>query len=102
MQSKFLVALQLEVTHHFAERCAAGRTGRLEPPATVGATKTSEMHLINPHQTTAHGFYVATPQRCLTASLLPACCQGTKHSPFVSAFRLFATENRHPLLGLAA
>src|SRR5580658_1233599 len=32
MQPKLFVALQLEVAHHFSERCAAGRTRRLELP----------------------------------------------------------------------
>ena len=74
MQSKFLIALHLEVAHHFGERCTAGRTGRLEPPATVGATKTSKMPLINPYQISVHGFLCRyAPQR--GASLLPACRQ---------------------------
>jgi len=42
MQCKFFVALQLEVAHHFIERCARGRTRRLEPPAAFGAAKAPE------------------------------------------------------------
>jgi hypothetical protein len=55
MQCKLFVALQLEVAHHFIERCAGGRTRRFEPPATFGATKTPKTRLFNPHQFPAHG-----------------------------------------------
>jgi hypothetical protein len=55
MQCKFLVALKLEVTHHFIERRAAGRTGGLKPPATFGATKAPKTFLINPYKVPAHG-----------------------------------------------
>jgi len=55
MQCKLFVALQLEVAHHFIEGCAAGRSGRHEPPATLGATKTSETLLLNPYQLPPHG-----------------------------------------------
>jgi hypothetical protein len=54
MQCKLLVALQLEVVHHFIERCAGGRTSRVEPPATFRATKTAKTLLFNPHQFPAH------------------------------------------------
>jgi hypothetical protein len=54
MQREFLVALQLEVAHHLIERSAAGRTRRLEPPATFGATKTPKTLLLNPYQLPAH------------------------------------------------
>jgi hypothetical protein len=55
MGCKFLVALQLEVVHHFIERCALGRTRGFEPPATFGATKTAKTLLLNPYQLSAHG-----------------------------------------------
>ena len=55
MGCKLFVALQLEVAHHFIEGCAGGRTGRSEPPATFGATKTPKMGLLNPYQFPAHG-----------------------------------------------
>jgi hypothetical protein len=45
--------------------------------------------------------YVAAPQRCLTACLVPACRQGTKRSPFTAAYCLIATENRHPVWPVA-
>ena len=54
MQRKLFVALQLEVAHHFIERCAPGRTRSFEPPATLGATKTPKMLLLNPYQLPAH------------------------------------------------
>ena len=59
MQCKLFVALQLEVAHHFIERCAGGRTRRFEPPATFGATKTPKTRLFNPHQFPAHSAFVA-------------------------------------------
>jgi hypothetical protein len=54
MQGKFSVALQLEVAHHFVERCAGERARRFEPPATFGATKTLKTLLLNPHQLSTH------------------------------------------------
>jgi len=55
MGGELLVALQLEVAHHFIERCAGGRTRRFEPPTTFGATKTTKTLLLNPYQLPAHG-----------------------------------------------
>ena len=55
MHCKRFVALQLEVAHHFIERCAGGPTGGFEPPATFGATKTPKTLLVNPYQLPAHG-----------------------------------------------
>jgi len=55
MGSKLFVALQLEVAHHFIERCAGGRARRFEPPATFRATKTPKTLLLNPYQLPAHG-----------------------------------------------
>jgi hypothetical protein len=55
MGFKLFVALQLEVAHHFIERCAGGRIRRFEPPATFGATKTPKTLFLNPHQLPAHG-----------------------------------------------
>jgi hypothetical protein len=49
MGCKLLVALQLEVAHHFIERCAGGGARRLEPPATFGATKAPKTLLLNPY-----------------------------------------------------
>jgi hypothetical protein len=55
MGCKLFVALQLEVSHHFIERCAGGSTRRFKPPATFGATKTQKMLLLNPYQRSVHG-----------------------------------------------
>jgi hypothetical protein len=55
MQGKLFVALQLEVAHHFIERCAGWRTRSLEAPTTFGATKTPKTLLLNPYQLPAHG-----------------------------------------------
>jgi len=55
MGGELLVALQLEVAHHFIERCAGERTRRFEPPTTFGATKTTKTLLLNPYQLPAHG-----------------------------------------------
>jgi hypothetical protein len=55
MPRELFIALQLEVAHHFIERCAGGRTRRLEPPVTFGATKTPKLFFINPNQIPAHG-----------------------------------------------
>jgi len=54
MQCKLSVALQLEVAHHFVERCAGERARRFEPPATFGATETLKTLLFNPHQLSTH------------------------------------------------
>src|ERR1700681_1557847 len=54
MGCKLFVPLQLEVAHHFIERFAGGRTRRLEPPATFGATKTLKTLFLNPYQLPAH------------------------------------------------
>jgi hypothetical protein len=48
MGCELFVALQLEVAHHFIERCAGGFAGRFESPATLGATKTAKTLLLNP------------------------------------------------------
>jgi hypothetical protein len=55
MGCKLFVAQQLEVAHHFIERCAGGLVRRFEPPATFGATKTSKPVALNPYQPPAHG-----------------------------------------------
>jgi hypothetical protein len=55
MGFKFYVALQLEVAHHFIERCAGSRTRTFEPPPTLRATETSKALLLNPYQFPAHG-----------------------------------------------
>jgi hypothetical protein len=79
MQCKLFVALQLEVAHHFIERCAGGRSRRSAPPATFGATKTPKTLLFNPHQFPAHGRLC---RRALTLSdhMPSARRQGTKRS----------------------
>ena len=64
MQCKFSVALQLEVAHHFVERCAGERARRFESPATFGATKTPKALFLNPHQFSAHSFL----RRCAPTS----------------------------------
>ena len=64
MRCELFVAQQLEVAHHFIERCAGGRTRRFEPPATFGATKTPKTLLLNPCQLPAHG----RPCRCAAPS----------------------------------
>src|ERR1700694_4981946 len=61
MECKLFVALQLEVAHHFIERCAGQRTRRFEPPVTFGATKTAKMPLLNPYQLPAHGLCRCAP-----------------------------------------
>ena len=55
MGCELFVALQLEVAHHFIERCAGGFAGRFESPATLGATKTPKTLLLNPYELPAHG-----------------------------------------------
>jgi hypothetical protein len=55
MGRKLFVALQLEVSLHFIERCAYGPIGRFEPPATFGATKPPKTLLLNPYQFPLHG-----------------------------------------------
>jgi len=49
MQRKLFVALQLEIPHHFLEGRARRISGRFEPPAAFGTTKTSKTMLLNPH-----------------------------------------------------
>ncbi len=55
MRCKLLVALQLKVPHHFIERVARGRAGRIEDPGAFGATKTPKTLLFNPYQLPIHG-----------------------------------------------
>jgi hypothetical protein len=59
MQCKLFVALQLEVEHHFIERCAGGRSRSFEAPTTFRATKTPKTLLLNPYQLPTHGPPVA-------------------------------------------
>ena len=75
MQCKLSVALQLEVAHHFIERCAGERSRRFEPPATFGATKTPKTRLLNPHQLSAHGCLcrcAPTPSDRMPGTRLPS------------------------------
>jgi len=55
MGFKLVVALQLEVAHHFIERFAFRIPGGFEPPSTFGATKTPKTLQLNPYQLPAHG-----------------------------------------------
>jgi hypothetical protein len=55
MRRKLLVALRLEVAHHFIEVSALGRSRTFESPATFGAAKTSKTLLLNPYQLAVHG-----------------------------------------------
>jgi hypothetical protein len=59
MQGKLFVALHLEVSHHFIERCAGGRTRSFEAPTAFGATKAPKTLLLNPYQLPAHGLPVS-------------------------------------------
>lgn len=52
---KLFVTLPPEVFLHLIERCAQGRIGRFEPPATFGATKPPKTLLLNPYQLPHHG-----------------------------------------------
>jgi hypothetical protein len=75
MQYKLSVALQLEVAHHFIERCAGERSMRFEPPATFGATKTLKTLLLNPYQSPAHGCQcrcAPTPSDRMPGTRLPS------------------------------
>jgi hypothetical protein len=96
MGGKFVVALQLEVAHHFIETCAWGRAGRFELPATFRATKTHKTLLLNPIQLSAHGLCRCSPTLS-DCTLVPARRQGTKRR-FAAAYRLNAEENRQPVL----
>jgi hypothetical protein len=49
MGCKLFVALQLEVAHHFIERCA-GVTRRFKSPAAFGATKTPKTFFVDPYK----------------------------------------------------
>ena len=73
MQCKLFVALQLEVAHHFIERCAGERTRRLEPPATFGATKTPKTLLLNPVQTTLGRSDIGGHERSLHGPIWMVC-----------------------------
>jgi hypothetical protein len=85
MQCKLFVALQLEVAHHFIERCAGERTGLFELPPTVGATKTPKTLLLNPHQLPDHG----PPMR-------PDCCGRCVKGRAESTMRQFGGSVGHP------
>jgi hypothetical protein len=96
VQGKLFVAQQLEVAHHFIERCSCGRTRRREPPATFGATKTSKTRVLNPFQLPFH----SRRFRCaptLSDCMPTACRRGTKRSPFTAAYRMVAAKNRRPV-----
>jgi hypothetical protein len=96
MQSKFFVALQLEVAHHFPERCASGHAERYEPPAALGATKAPKMHFINPHHRPGHG----CAHRCAATSAdgKPGIGSASrdKRAPYHIGVSPIATEDPHP------
>ncbi len=54
MQRKLFVTLQLKVAHHFIERFACRRAGRVEDPSAFGTTKTLKAGLLNPYQRPVH------------------------------------------------
>jgi hypothetical protein len=103
MRCKLFVALQLEVAHHFVERCASGRIRGFEPPATFGTPKTPKTLLFNPHQFPAHGCpYCCAPtlsDRMPSARLLSGdeTFWFAITTPLAAAYRLIAVENRHPV-----
>jgi hypothetical protein len=72
MQCKLFVALQLEVAHHFIERCSGRCSSRSEAPATFRATKTPKPLLLNPYQLPVHGLL----SRC--ALTLSDCMPGSR------------------------
>ena len=97
MQCKLFVALQLEVAHHFIERCAGERTGLFELPPTVGATKTPKALLLNPYQLPAHGLFRCAPTLCYCRPSTPLAVEG--RNVFLSQ-RFTAPlqqDNNHPV-----
>jgi hypothetical protein len=99
MQCKLFVALQLEVAHHFIERCPGERTRRFEPPITFGATKTPKTLLLK--SIPASGSW--PPYRC--APTLPNRMPSYRSSrdeafSFRSGVRLIAAEKPSPSLGV--
>ena len=57
MRCKLLVALRLEVLHHFIKGIASGRTGSVEHPGTFGTTKTPEALFFDPYKPAEHPFF---------------------------------------------
>src|ERR1700734_2765618 len=55
MPRKLLVAMRLEVAHHFIEGSSARRFRWLEPPAAFGAAETSKTWFLDPYQLPGHG-----------------------------------------------
>jgi hypothetical protein len=99
MQRKLFVALQLEVAHHFIERCADRRSSRFEAPATFRATKTSKPFLLNPCQLPAHGLpSLCAPQRDCLPVQHPLGVRGGSIL-LATAYGLIAAENRHSVWG---
>ena len=93
MQGKFSVALQLEVAHHFVERCAGERARRFEPPATFGATKTLKTLLLNPHQLSTHSCLCRCAQRRLTR--MPSTCLQSGGEAFSFQSRVLPDGSRN-------
>jgi len=54
MGRKFLIALQLEVPHHFIERFTRGRSRRIKPPGACRASKTAKARLFDPYKLAGH------------------------------------------------
>src|SRR6202021_3725926 len=54
MPRKLLVAMRLEVAHHFIEGSSARRFRWLEPPAAFGAAETSKTWFLDPYQLPGH------------------------------------------------
>ena len=99
MRCKFFVALQLEVAHHFIERCPGGRTRGLEPPVTFGATKTPKTLLLNPYQLPVHGHLC----RCAPAlsDRMPSTCLPSRDETFSFHSGVLPDCNRTPSSSLA-
>jgi hypothetical protein len=55
MPRKLLVAIRLEVAHHFIEGSSARRFRWLEPPAAFGAAETPKTWFLDPYQLPGHG-----------------------------------------------
>ncbi len=97
MQCKLFVSLELEVAHHFIERCASGCTRGFESPATFGATKTPKTLLFNPHQFPIHGRLCRCAPRLSDRIASTRPSSRAKRSPFAAACCLIAARDRYPV-----
>jgi len=95
VRCKLPIAPQFKVPHHFIERLARGRAGRVEDPGALGATPTSKTLPFNPNQFPVHDS--AASLSPTLSDRMPSTRLPSKDAAFSFrvAYCLMQQKNRH-------